>query len=209
MKKAMFSIIFILITMSLVFTSYDGIFAETKLRNTPEKGKLSSKDIETVVMRYNFFDKTLNQKGEFPNDFVDNGDGTITDRATGLMWEKRGSKREKEWYSAKKYVKSLNKKKFAGYDDWRIPTIEELYSLLEPSTKKQLYIHPVFASKPSVCWSIDHSNLPTFSALDAPRKVTMDYKKGTVSDAFTRSPVSGASAFVIYTSFIRAVRSIK
>ncbi|UCF85780.1 MAG: hypothetical protein JSV50_09160, partial [Desulfobacteraceae bacterium] len=93
MKKIKLSIIFILITVSLIFTSYYGIFADTKLRNTPEK--LNNKDIKTVVKRCNFFDKKLNEKGDFPNNFVDNGDGTVTDRATGLMWEKKGSKREK------------------------------------------------------------------------------------------------------------------
>ena len=139
---------------------------------------------------------------------MDNGDGTVTDRATGLMWEQKGSKREKSYYSAKKHVKSLNKKKFAGHDDWRIPTIEELYSLLEPKINKQLYIHPVFATKPFQCWSIDESDLPSFSALDQVRKLTLDYKKGTVFDAFTGSQIGGASV-TNFSSFIRAVRSIK
>lgn len=92
MKKAEFLFIFILITMSLIFASYDVINAQTKLRDTPSSQKLNKKDIETVVKNYNFFDKELNEKGDFPNDFVDNGDGTITDRATGLMWEQKGSK---------------------------------------------------------------------------------------------------------------------
>ena len=85
MRKFKFSIGFIFITMSLIFASYDGINAETKLRNSPQK--LNKKDIETVVKNFNFFDKEINEKGDFPNDFVDNGDGTVTDRATGLMWE--------------------------------------------------------------------------------------------------------------------------
>ena len=206
MKKIKLSIIFILITMSLIFASYYSIFAETKLRNTPKK--LNNKDIKTLVKSCNFFDKKLNEKGDYPNDFVDNGDGTITDRATGLMWEQKGSNKEKSYYSAKKHVKSLNKKKFAGYDDWRIPTIEELYSLLEPNPNKQMYIHPVFATKPSHCWSIDESGFPSFSALNQVRKLTLDYKQGTVFDAFTGHPVSGASV-TNFSSFIRAVRSIE
>ena len=208
MKKLKFSIGFMFITMSLIFTSYYDIFAETKLRNTPEK--LNNQDIKTVVKKCNFFDKERNEKGDFQNDFVDNGDGTVTDRATGLMWEQKGSKREKSYYSAKKHVKSLNKKKFAGCDDWRIPTAEELYSLLEPKMNKQLYIHPVFATKPSHCWSIDESDLPTVFTLGTGqvRNLTIDYKKGTVSDAVTGHQMGGGS-YSNVSSFIRAVRSIK
>ena len=206
MKKAEF-FIFILITMSLIFASYDGINAETKLRNSPQK--LNIKDIETVVKNCNFFDKELNEKGDFPNDFVDNGDGTVTDRATGLMWEQKGSKREKSHYYAKKHVKSLNKKKFAGYDDWRTPTVEELYSLLEPNTNKQLYINPVFATKAYHCWSTDESDLdPNQSVFLRERYLTLDYKRGTVSDAYA-APLPQGASITNDSSFIRAVRSIQ
>ncbi len=113
MKKAKFSTIFVLIATSLIFTTYGDVFAEMKLRYKPKK--LKARDIKAVVKKLNFFDKELNEGGDFPNDFVDNGDGTVTDRATGLMWEKKGSEKHKDWYWAKKYVKKLNKKKFAGF----------------------------------------------------------------------------------------------
>ena len=206
MKKAEFLFIFILITVSLIFASYDGINAETKLRNSPQK--LNKKGIETMVKNCNFFDKELNEKGDFPNDFVDNGDGTVTDRATGLMWEQKGSKREKSGYYAKKHVKSLNKKKFAGHDNWRIPTVEELYSLLESNTNKQLYINPVFATKAYHCWSTDESDLPYPGVIPGERYLTLDFKKGTVSYAYTAALPAGSSA-PKDSSFIRAVRSIQ
>ena len=206
MKKAEFLFIFILITMSLIFASYDGINAETKLRNSPQK--LNKNDIRMVVKNFNFFDKELNEKGDFPNDFVDNGDGTVTDRATGLMWEQKGSKREKSGYYAKKHVKSLNKKKFAGHDNWRIPTVEELYSLLESNTNKQLYINPVFATKAYHCWSTDESDLPYPGVIPGERYLTLDFKKGTVSYAYTAALPAGSSA-PKDSSFIRAVRSIQ
>ena len=206
MKKIKVSNIFILITMSLIFGTYDGINAETQLRNSPQK--LNIKDIKTVVKNCNFFDKELNEKGDFPNDFVDNGDGTVTDRATGLMWEQKGSKREKSHYYAKKHVKSLNKKKFAGYDDWRTPTVEELYSLLEPNMNKRLYINPVFATKAYHCWSTDESDLPYPGVIPGERYLTLDFKKGTVSDAYTSALPAGSSN-PNDSSFIRAVRSIQ
>jgi Protein of unknown function (DUF1566) len=207
MEKMKFGIIFTLLTMSLIFASYGGVNAETKLRNTPEK--LNKMDIETLVTKSNFFDKELNPKGEFSKDFVDNGDGTITDRATGLMWEK-GASKEVKFQSATKYVKKLNKKKFVGHDDWRLPTIEELYSLLEPNKNKKRYIDPVFASKPSLCWSIDDSDwTKTEDAGHMRRKLIIDYEKGKYGDAYTGKEIGGASTFRNYWSYVRAVRSTK
>ena len=153
MKRIKSVFLFIILSTTFIFFSYQSICAETKLRNSPKK--LNDQELKTCVQKYNFFDKIYNDQGDFANEFIDNKDGTITDRATGFMWEQSGSKKAKSWYLAKKYIKILNKKKFAGYKDWRIPTIEELYSLLQPVTNQQFYIHPVFATEPSLCWSME------------------------------------------------------
>jgi len=58
--------------------------------------------------------------------YQDNRDHTVTDLNTGLMWEKTlGSK--VTYYEA---VRGADNFSFAGYDDWRLPTIKELYSLI-------------------------------------------------------------------------------
>ena len=62
------------------------------------------------------------------NDFVDNGDGTITDRATGLMWMTRDSRRTMNWQQALEYAENLD---YAGYDDWRLPNVKELHSIVD------------------------------------------------------------------------------
>jgi len=88
------------------------------------------------------------------NNYEDNGDGCITDHATGLMWQQSGSDGFKE--SSRAYVDKLNRERFAGYSDWRLPTIEELASLLEPEEQSNgLYIDPIFDKKQPWCWSAD------------------------------------------------------
>jgi hypothetical protein len=63
--------------------------------------------------------------------FTDNGDGTITDNKLGLMWSKTDNQGDINWIQADKWVKftfpdTLEKK----YDNWRLPTLAELQSIL-------------------------------------------------------------------------------
>lgn len=64
------------------------------------------------------------------NKFVDNGDGTISDLATGLMWLKQDSEKGLDWEHALKYAQTLE---FAGYDDWKLPNVKELQSIVDYS----------------------------------------------------------------------------
>ena len=68
--------------------------------------------------------------------YVDNGDGTVTDLVTGLMWQKSPDTDgdgdidyddKLTFEEAMEYAESCT---LAGYDDWRLPTIKELYSLI-------------------------------------------------------------------------------
>lgn len=70
-----------------------------------------------------------------PSDYTDNGDGTITDNVTGLMWEKesyKGNEGKKwTWEQAMNGLDEFNAEKLGGHDDWRIPTLKELYSIVQ------------------------------------------------------------------------------
>jgi len=55
--------------------------------------------------------------------FVDNGDGTLTDQNTGLMWERKGDDAIYSWLDAQRYCDIIG---VAAYTDWRLPTEEEL-----------------------------------------------------------------------------------
>jgi PKD repeat protein len=61
--------------------------------------------------------------------FIDNGDGTVTDTATGLMWQ-QFSGMERSWKAALSYCENF---RLAGYADWRLPNKNELQSLVDYS----------------------------------------------------------------------------
>ena len=87
-------------------------------------------------------------------EFVDNGDETISDPINNLMWAKSDSFSEFgygiNWFEANDYIETLNEKKLAGYDDWRLCSREEskaLFSFVKSNTDHQgaeIHIDPLF-----------------------------------------------------------------
>jgi len=125
-----------------------------QLRSQPQD--LSEDDVKAMIKRFNFSDQRVNKSGQFKNDYVDNQDGTITDKKTGLMWQQGGSDDRMTINNIKKYIRQLNKQKYAGYTDWRVPTVEELMSLMEnKELNGDLYIDPIFSKKQRWCLTSD------------------------------------------------------
>ncbi len=91
------------------------------------------------------------------NDFADSGDGTVTDRATGLMWQKADSGKGLDWQAALAYAGAL---KLAGHDDWRLPNAKELQSLVDyghapdatDRAKQSPALNPVFKMGDPEAW---------------------------------------------------------
>jgi hypothetical protein len=79
----------------------------------------------------------------------------VVDNATGLMWMRKGHGNYLNWDEAQKWVTRLNQLGYAGYQDWRLPTLEEAVSLLEPNKRDALYIDPVFSRRLDGCWTGD------------------------------------------------------
>ncbi|MCP4347705.1 MAG: DUF1566 domain-containing protein [Desulfobacterales bacterium] len=134
---------------------------EYRLRSKP--GTLSDDDVRVMIKKNNFFIRKWNwteikqwdnESGNFKNNFTDNGD-TITDSETGLMWQKSGSDNRMKYDKVQAYIDGLNRDKFAGYSDWRLPTLEELASLLENKEVDDLFIDPLFDRKQRWCWTAD------------------------------------------------------
>ena len=90
------------------------------------------------------------------NDFRENGDGTVTDATTGLIWQSAGSEYPVNWEEAHGYIQEQNQKGFADRTNWRLPTVEELMSLLTGTTNlEDSCIEPVFDQDKLWLWSSD------------------------------------------------------
>ncbi len=62
------------------------------------------------------------------NAFTDNGDGTITDKATHLMWMQTDNGAGLRWEDALRYADTTT---YAGHSDWRLPSVKELQSIVD------------------------------------------------------------------------------
>lgn len=86
--------------------------------------------------------------------FIDNGNETITDSQTGLTWLKKDSRQIKgKWMDlekAKKFAEELNASRFGGYDDWRVPKLEEVKTIFDMNSvmrargNDEIHLPPVF-----------------------------------------------------------------
>ncbi|MBM4050040.1 MAG: DUF1566 domain-containing protein, partial [Planctomycetes bacterium] len=85
------------------------------------------------------------------NQFANNGDGTITDNATGLMWSQADSGGSGlNWEQALAWVQTKNSENYLGHNDWRLPDAKELQSIVDytrsPNTTNSAAIDPLFNS---------------------------------------------------------------
>ena len=179
------------------------------LRNE-HHGALSYQMITDMIQKYDFYEAELNRSGNFQNRFIDSHTDTVIDEATGLMWQKAGSSRKFGFKSAKKYVKDLNAKSWAGFSDWRVPTVEEMASLIVNQTaRKDLHLSPVFAKKQIRCWTTDH-NSGGWASYGLEETWVVDFESGTIKLARYTSGHHGwfknpKNQF----NYLKAVRSIK
>lgn len=164
---------------NLLVSSYSGVSAElvkgfsagsaptagakTALRNQPRD--ISAKDAPAIIKRLGFFDKSMNPGGDCQNNFqakVLNSDKVVVDDAVGLMWHPAGSELAMELSKAKEWLSAFNARKYAGFSDWRLPTIEEAWTVLESSAKNgNLFVDPIFSSALKNMWTCDYIGAET------------------------------------------------
>ena len=105
--------------------------------------------------------------------FTDNGDGTVTDYHTGLMWQKTDSGAALAWSDAGRYASGLT---LAGHNDWRLPNIKELQSINDESLTNPSLDRAYFGGMlPAENWS-------STTQLNQPAQAwTVDFTLGIVS----------------------------
>jgi hypothetical protein len=109
-------------TMNGAATVFGVNFADGRIKGYPRdaKGDGSIKTEFTLYVRGN--------PDYGINTFSDNGDGTVSDAATGLLWAQADSGVPLDWPGALDYCETLT---LAGRDDWRLPNAKELHSLVD------------------------------------------------------------------------------
>jgi len=134
-----------------------------KLRSTPIRD-LSENAVKKMLKKNGFYDRNLNMDGQgFANQFKlmeRQGESLIIDENSGLTWQQSGSK-PLAYREAQAYIEELNTTHYAGYSDWRLPTLEEAMSLMEPNDDKDFrYINPIFDRQYSI-WTADKGSAST------------------------------------------------
>ena len=124
------------------------------------------------------------------NNVVANGDGTLTDTSTGLIWQ-QVEPEAMTWTEALAYCENLQ---LAGYDDWRLPNRNELQSIFDYSTNKPAIDFTVFPDtvSPHYYWS---STACAYSGEDAAWLMRL----GNIHGIFLRNT----------SYYVRAVRNVK
>ena len=86
--------------------------------------------------------------------FIANGDGTVSDKKTGLMWTATDSMNDlKKWVNYQEsadYVRGLRESAFAGHGDWRLPSRDEMETIYCAASSikdyfgKDIHLDPAF-----------------------------------------------------------------
>jgi formylglycine-generating enzyme required for sulfatase activity len=159
-KRQWASRILLLVTMTaflaMASPSRSAVVSVT-LRSKPQS--VTDQGIDRMLAKYNFYDSRRNPGGDFAGRLVPayyGDDRVVFDQATGLVWQQSGSTQYMDWKSAQEYIRQLNRNRFADFGEWRLPTVEELASLLKQQTPDgRLHLDQAFDPHQAWCWSSD------------------------------------------------------
>lgn len=118
-------------TMNGNATVFGVNFADGRIKGYPKspRGPGGRMETKTLYVRY-----VRGNPDYGKNDFRDNGDGTVIDRATGLMWQQTDSGQGMNWEEALAWVQEKNAENYLGHNDWRLPDAKELQSIVDYSS---------------------------------------------------------------------------
>jgi hypothetical protein len=82
-------------------------------------------------------------------------DKVVNDHVTKLIWQQDEDVTRFTWKEIEAFVAKVNEEKFAGHNDWRLPTVEELASLITPTKNGDYFIDPLFHKELLNTWTAD------------------------------------------------------
>lgn len=145
-----------------------GWFYQNKIRQVPLNRQYFRKqpilnygliDLERAISLYGFYERDKNpQTAGVENQFTlskDKENRTIHDERYELTWQEEGSPRPLNPELAGLYISKLNNEAHAGFTNWRIPTMEELMSLLEREPVNERHINELFGARQFVVYTSD------------------------------------------------------
>lgn len=115
--------------------------------------------------------------------FTDNGNGTITDNFTGLVWQKIQSATTMAWEDALAYARTFS---LAGKSDWRLPNVKELQSLNDEKLSKPSFDKKYF---PNVSSGNFWSSTTMFNKTTVAWDINIDFGVVSYSDKITKENV--------------------
>jgi hypothetical protein len=118
----------------------------------------------------------------------DNGDGTVTDLATGLMWQKVPETSALAWADAADTCAASN---LANHGDWRLPSMQELLSLVAWAKSPSPYLSSVFSDGHGDYWQTMYWSGDTVASNDA-RAWCFDYSNASSSYTEDKTDPYGA-----------------
>jgi len=166
-------------------TGEDNKQLQVQLRNEPRI--ITETDVPGIIKNRDFFEKTYKTEGIFQNFLTHKQHGTdiVVDIKTGLMWQVTGSDIS-SYGQLQRWIIKINQKKTSGYDDWRLPAIEEALSLVgREKGKHGSYIHPCFDLKQRYFYTADRRKPGGYWFVDF-RQAMVFWASGTMAGGFAR-----------------------
>ena len=179
----------LVLNLTILFSAVASILIQSQSFKIVDTGQEKYYDnlneISAPLSGEGFYGQDAQYSGNQPS-YTDNGDETITDNVTGLMWQK--SFITLSWGEAESEAATAST---GGYSDWRVPTIKELYSLIN-FTGNQGTGNPESSTPPADAVPFINTKYFNFEYGQVARYIDAQYVTSTV---YTSTTMDGNPTF--------------